>query len=339
MARIFIIITLLIFGTIGAMALFKDKGGNSPTPSEPQEEVIILSEAKVVEPTPPPVVEAPIIQLEEPVKVSTDTKNYPLSAEELPKADRVERLFTPSANQLPIVETIIYKSRVPWLKGRPAWISDYAAHYGTSRHFIARSLHGKGNYAKHEIANGNKFNVLKPEKDIEFYLLIDTSRSKLWLYAIDKDTNERILIKDYVVGLGRLDESKESGMLTPLGTYTLGNRIATYEPNTMGHYNGKKVEMIRIYGTRWIPFEKEVANATAPAKGFGIHGVPFVEDAKTGNLVEDLKSLGAYCSDGCVRLASPDIEEIYAIIVSKPATVELVSDFHQAKLPGREINP
>lgn len=251
------------------------------------------------------------------------------------EVDRVEQLFSKTGPNLPIVETITYKSRVDWLKGRPVWLSDYASHYATSKHFIARSLNGGRDYFKQDIADGNRFNVLRPGKKINFYLLIDTSRSKMWFYYIDLGANERVLLKTYAVGLGRFDSSKASGMLTPLGKYSLGSKIAIYKPKMMGFYNGAKTEMIRIFGTRWLPFEKELGGATAPAAGFGIHGVPWIPGDK-GELAENLDSLGKYESDGCIRLSTRDIEELFSIIITRPTIVELVKDFSEAKLPGVE---
>ena len=103
------------------------------------------------------------------------------------------------------------------------------------------------------------------------------------------------------MGLGRVDPSRQSGLLTPLGKYSLGDKIAIYKPKMTGFHNGQKVEMMRIFGTRWIPFAKEVADTTQPAKGFGIHGVPWKMNEKAQG-VEDKSSLGKYQSDGCIRL-------------------------------------
>lgn len=252
-----------------------------------------------------------------------------------PEVDRIEQLFSKTGPRLPIVETITYKSRAGWQKGRPVWLSDYASHYGTSKHFIARSLNGKKDYFKQDVAEGDRFNVLRPGKKINFYLLIDTSRNKMWFYYIDLGTNERVLLKTYLVGLGRFDNSKASGMLTPLGKYTLGSKIAIYKPKMMGFYNGAKTEMIRVFGTRWLPFDKDLGGSTAPAAGFGIHGVPWMTGDQ-GELVENLSSLGKYESDGCIRLSTNDMEELYAIVITRPTIVELVKDFYEAKLPGVE---
>ncbi len=327
----------MLFSIIGIAAYLKNQ-------TEKEPEIVVTAQNTDIAPIlididkEPEIIETP----EEPTagqQVKTDepiTASWPLASEGLPTGGNIDRLFTTSDKKLPVVKTISYKSRVSWMNGRPAWISDYATHYKTSRHFIARSLHGKGNYYKHDISNGDYFNVLDPDKDIEFYLLIDLSRCKCWFYVYDRDTHQRIFLKDYAVGLGRPDNLKSSGLLTPRGKYSLGDRIAAYQPKTTGYHNGKKIELIRVFGTRWIPFEQEISNTTSPAKGFGIHGVPWKEDPESGELKEDASSLGTYTSDGCIRMASDDIEEVYAIIAGKPSFVELVNDFHDAKLPGEE---
>lgn len=243
---------------------------------------------------------------------------------ELPSANRIDEFFNKKGQKFPFVETITYRSRVPWIKGRPAWLSDYASHYSTSRHFIARSLNGKPDYFKQDVAEGDRFNVLKPEKRIEFYLIVDTSRLRLWFYTIDLDNNQRVLVKDYAVGLGREDTKNSSGLLTPHGKFKLGSKIAIYKPTMSGWYAGKKVEMVGVFGSRWLPLEGE----SAP-KGLGLHGLPWKRNDQ-GDLVEEISSLGQYASDGCVRMATGDIEEIFAIVITRPTTVELVKDFHEA---------
>ncbi len=356
--RILGILAFFLFSAILIAFFFKgNKGtpsGVAQTQSKPPQEIELSREVRVAMPvkiapsrpaaTPEPVavVPQPTLPTAKPspepiptrsVSVSTPLPNTPpFPADPLPEADRIDELFRKDSKH-PLVETLTYKSRVDWQKGRPAWLSDYAAHYETSRHFIARSLRGKPAYLDQDIAEGDKFNILK--KDISFYLLIDTSRCKMWLYGVDGSNNERILLKTYKVGLGRQDSSKVSGLLTPLGKYTLGSKIAIYKPKVTGYYLGKKTEMITVFGTRWIPFDQEVACCTAPAKGFGIHGVPWSYDAK-GQLSEDRDSIGKYNSDGCIRMGTEDIEEVFAVVITKPATLELVKDFHDAQLPGKE---
>lgn len=323
------IFAAVLFAVIGMAALLKGgKGGStSELPETTPFEIELDSEIRMVSSAEKVPVQAPPPPVAVPPPPRHDIP--------LPSADRIQEFFNKVEPRFPIVQTITYKSRVPWQKGRPAWLSDYASHYSTSRHFIARSLNGKADYLKQDVSEGGRFNVLNPDKRIEFYLLIDTSRSKMWFYYLDLDSNERVLVKTYDVGLGRIDSTKPSGMLTPLGKYRLGDKIAIYKPKMTGFHNGKKVELVRVFGTRWIPFEKEIGECTASPDGFGIHGVPWVSGEK-GDLIENLDSLGKYESDGCIRLATADIEELFAIIITKPTTIDLVKDFYEANLPGVE---
>jgi hypothetical protein len=249
-----------------------------------------------------------------------------------PPVDRVEELFRTTDVHSPIVETITYKSHVPWLKGRPAWLSDYASHYRTSRHFIARSLNGKADYLKQDMSEGARFNVLRSDLRLQFNLVIDISRCQLWLYYQDLTHGEKVLLKSYHVGLGRPDANSNSGLLTPLGCYSLGDKVAIFKPKAMGLHQGQKTELIRVFGTRWIPFEEALGSTTTPAKGYGIHGIPWRENEK-GEFAEDRSSIGSYTSDGCVRLATADMEEVFAIILTRPTVIEIVKDFHNAVFP------
>lgn len=270
-------------------------------------------------------------------KTSASTAAALKKLDDFPTIDRIHQLFTTGPTKLPIVETISYSSSVPWLKGRPAWLADYAAYYATSRHFIARSLNGKPDYFSQKVSNGSRFNVFSKDKQIQFHLLIDLSRCKMGFYYVDLDTGERVLLKTYNVGLGRLDEKLPSGSLTPTGSYSLGSKVAIYKPGTVGYFQEQKAEMIRIFGTRWIPFGEELGDTSTSARGYGIHGTPWVQDPQTGALVENRDGIGKYDSDGCVRLALEDMEELFAIVITKPTFVEIVKDFHEAKLPGVEV--
>lgn len=319
--KLLALVSLLLFGMIGMVAFFK-KGSTEPVISAPIQvplEIELDQEIQTVIPAVTP-----------PAAVSED-KGQIVALADLPDGNRIEELFNKNGPKLPIVETVTYKSHVAWQKGRPAWLSDYASHYHTSRHFIARSLNGKPDYLKQELAEGDKFNVLRNDKNFEFYLVVDTSRCRMWFYYVDLDDKHKVLLKTYQVGLGRLDASKTSGLLTPLGKYTLGQRVATFKPKVMGMHLNKKVEMITVFGTRWIPFEKEIANCTQPAKGFGLHGTPWVPGPQ-GVLTDRSDSIGKYESDGCIRLPLPDIEELYAIIISRPTTIEIVRDFSESSL-------
>lgn len=245
----------------------------------------------------------------------------------IPEVDRVKELFNLSAPKLPIVETVTYSSRAPWQKGKSAWLSDYASHYKTSRHFIARSLNQKADYFKQTVKEGDRFNVLKTDTHFAFHLILDLTALKMLFYYVDLDSQQAELIKTYPVSVGRPDHESPSGYLTPLGVYSLGDKVAIYDAKKVGFYQGKKTELIKIFGTRWIPFDKEIDHCTASAKGLGIHGMPWFEDPFTKDFREDLNSLCAHSSDGCIRLKTDDIEELYAIVVSRPTTIEIVKSY------------
>ena len=317
-AKYFLIGAGVLFGVIGFLGYQKRL---------PKEETDTTQIATVVQEIAIP--ENPPMKPTAPIVVASPSAP-PSSFDTLSNVDRVKQLFALDSSRLPIVETISYTSRVPWLKGRPAWISDYASHYETSRHFIARSLNKRADYLSQKVGPGDKFNVFKKGINLRFHLVIDLTKNKMRFYYEDLDTKERTLLKTYQVGVGRVDSQKASGYLTPIGKYELGEKIAIYKPGTMGFFQDQKAEMIRIFGTRWIPFEKELEGCSEPAKGFGIHGAPWVADPVTGQLIEDKSKIGKYDSDGCIRLAQEDMEELFAIIITKPTTVELVRDFSEA---------
>lgn len=330
--KLLVIIAVLLFGTVIVAAFVKgyndDSSSNTAAIATPVE-VVLERDALPLPAKPVKLNATASIQPTPTVTKATESPNLVEPKPEPPEANRIEEFFSVDGPKLPIVETITYKSRVAWQKGRPAWLSDYAGHYQTSRHFIARSLNGEADYFKQDLAEGDKFNVLRKDKNFQFYLLIDLSRARMWFYYEDLDKNERVLVKTYQVGIGRIDSTKKSGFLTPLGKYSLGNKIAIYKPKMMGFHNGDQVEMMSIFGTRWIPFDKEISGCTAPAKGFGIHGTPWNRHNK-GEFIQDKSSIGKYQSDGCIRLASQDVEELFAIIITKPTVIELVKDFYDA---------
>lgn len=307
LSKLFTLATLLVFTVIGVAAYSKNKPAKRISEPVALVEVVQEQEAEIPGAT-------------------EEAMDLPINDPSLPSANRIDELFNKREPRMPIVETITYKAYVPWKKGKPAWISDYASHYKTSRHFIARSLNNKADYEKQDVADGDKFNVLRDDKEFSFHLLVDILTSRMWFYYKDGETNEKVLIKSYDVGLGRPDPYSPSGILTPLGTYTLGEKVGIYRPKMMQYHQGENTEMIRVFGTRWIPFCDELKDCTADAKGYGIHGLPWKENEQN-ELVEDRQSLRQYASDGCIRLTTEDIEELFSIIITRPTTIEIVRGF------------
>jgi hypothetical protein len=323
MRKILFITVILALGGIGLKAIKK----NNDTKRVPKEQTAIIEAPKGADEQKP---------ISNPVLIDNQSiliRNEAVKAEQYvpiamqnegePKGDLIEKFFTTGKDKLPIVETITYKSRVPWIKGRPAWIADYASHYATSRHFIARSLHGKADYYDQRVSPGDSFNVLRSDKPINFYLLIDNSKCKMWFYYIDVDAKEKVFLKAYDVGLGSLKDNKT---ITPTGKFLLGDKVATYKPGMPGYFHNEKVEMIKIFGTRWIPFKEAMGECSDIAKGYGLHGLPCDINPETKEVVERVDLLGKYDSDGCIRLAKDSIEELYSIVISRPTIVEIVED-------------
>ena len=334
--RIILIGSLCMFTGIGILSIVKKKNTTIDQPSVTREQATAiqgmaekqsLAIHNLAEKQSLPLREATQKQEHAQLIINTD--------EEEESIDRSPQFFSLGINQLPIVETIAYSSRVPWLQGRPAWIADYAQHYKTSKHFIARSLNKKADYLTQKVASGDRFNVLRQDVNFNFYLLIDLSRCRMWFYYVNLDTNHRVLLKSYKVGVGRLTEFSESGTLTPLGRFTLGRKVAIYKPGDQGLFQKEEVEMVRVFGTRWMPLEPIEQNTSRAYYGYGLHGAPWEGESP---LAENLEGIGIYGSDGCIRLSQNDIEELFSIVISRPTIVEIVRDKALVELPGKE-NP
>ena len=318
--------TIILFGAILGVAAWKKK--QAPTDIAPMQEgeTIVFSEPLDRQ------ISAP---LPEPIELATPSVAKEISPViEAPRADiaevdLIDRLFSlDPSHQLPIVETVSFTSRVPWLKGRAAWIADYAHYYETSRHFIARCLNQKADYFSQTVTPGARFNVFRKDIPLSFHVLVDLSNCRLLFSYVDH--GKKVLLKTYPVAVGRVDPTHPSGSLTPLGKYTLGQRVAIYKLGTMGIFRDQKTEMIRIFGTRWLPFDQEVEGCTKKAKGFGLHGAPWSTDAVTGQLVEERAQIGQKTTDGSLWLAKEDMEEVFAIVLTKPTIVEIVKELHDS---------
>ncbi len=320
--RGFILVSLLLLLVgFGVFMLCKKKPGSASLSVAGGVEKPILQGAKKSQ---PPQVKSLSPLSPSPVRPPLEGKVAEEHLGDLPSIDRIFELFTTGPLKLPIVQTVTYSSQVSWLKGRAAWVADYAAHYHTSRHFIARSLNGRPDYFSQVVQEGSRFNVFVPDKQIEFYLVVNLSRLQMVLYYFDIGTNERVLLKTYRVGAGKSDPSSLK-CVTPLGQFELGDRVAIYKPGTVGFHGGQEVEMITVFGTRWLPF----------GEGLGIQGAPWVKN-EAGTLVENQSVIGKYLSEGDIYLEHEALEELFAIVVTKPTHVQIVKNFSESQLPGRE---
>ncbi len=106
--KLLALLSLCLFGLIGVLALFKERSAAPPSMQLIQIplEVDLDKEIQTVVPAFAP----------HPAFSSSDEAQE-AAALELPHADRIEELFNKKDPKLPIVETITYKSHVPWQKG------------------------------------------------------------------------------------------------------------------------------------------------------------------------------------------------------------------------------
>lgn len=332
--KIFLTVSISLFALIGVLSLVKR--ANVPTKKEQgasvsRQEVDLSLLGRQPEPvraTPPP--------RNNPPPPPASVEEHAVVIEHEAEPEGLSSLFAKNAN-CPIAETVIYKSHVPWKHHKLAWLIDYAQHYRTPLDFIYRSLNGNGDFSPKNVSEGTPIRVLKKDLPFRFHLVISLSSCRLRLYYVIPKDRRVVFLKSYQIGLGRKDPSHPSGYLTPTGVYQLGSRVGVFRPRMTGMYRGNKVEMIRVFGTHWIPFEKEIRDCSEPAKGLGIHGVPMNRDERTGALVENISSLGHYESDGCIRLASKDVHELFAVISTRETLVEIVPTFQQSALMRGEI--
>lgn len=131
------------------------------------------------------------------------------------------------------------------------------------------------NLASDKILPGKKIKIW----NAPFSILVDKSQNILLL-----KTDEEI-IKTYVVSTGKNN-------CTPAGTFKVTSKLM----NPTWFKAGAVVPASspdNILGTRWMGFD---------LAGYGIHGTT------------EPQQLGKQVTQGCVRMANPDVEELYTII-------------------------
>ncbi|MCM8792348.1 MAG: L,D-transpeptidase family protein [Candidatus Omnitrophica bacterium] len=133
-------------------------------------------------------------------------------------------------------------------------------------------------------ANNLKSDRIYPGKKIKiwnqpFSIIIDKSENTLVLKS-----NEEI-IKTYVISTGENNS-------TPTGIFKIVTKIKNppwYKVGTVVPPSSPE----NILGSRWLGFD---------VKGYGIHGT------------NDPQNLGKSVTQGCIRMANQDVEELYTII-------------------------
>ncbi len=131
------------------------------------------------------------------------------------------------------------------------------------------------NLANNKIFPGRKIKVWTAP----FSVLIDKSQNTLILKSDEE------VVKTYIVSTGKNNS-------TPVGSFKITSRLTDptwFKAGTVVPAGSPE----NILGTRWLGFDQP---------GYGIHGTT------------EPQTLGRQVTQGCVRMANPDIEELYAII-------------------------
>lgn len=146
--------------------------------------------------------------------------------------------------------------------------------------------------------------VLQVGDDQKNVLVVDTSRSRMYVY--ENQGGQLRFITDYYISQGRygVNKSREGDQRTPIGVYYVNARIP-----------GPKLP--DFYGTGALPLnypnEWDKRNGRS-GSGIWLHGTP-----------SDNFSRPPLSSDGCVVLANPDLQSLYSTAeVGK--TVVVISD-------------
>ncbi|MDD5431722.1 MAG: L,D-transpeptidase family protein [Candidatus Omnitrophica bacterium] len=162
-------------------------------------------------------------------------------------------------------------------------LAKIAREFNTTTDLIIKSNNLPGD----RISPGKKIKVW----NAPFTIFVDKSQNSLILKTKDEE-----IIKTYTVSTGANNS-------TPVGTFKIVEKIANppwFKPGATQPIPAGNPE--NILGTRWL-------GLSIPS--YGIHGTV------------DPQSLGRQVTQGCVRMANPEVEELY-IIVPKGTEVTIV---------------
>jgi murein L,D-transpeptidase YafK len=128
---------------------------------------------------------------------------------------------------------------------------------------------------------------LQPEQ--KHVLVVDSRRSRLYVYA--NDGGKPRLIADYYVTLGKngIEKQKQGDQKTPVGVYHV---TANLPRNKLSDFYGSGAFPIN-YPNEWDRRQSRTGH------GIWLHGVP-----------SDVYSRPPRASDGCIVLANPDLESL-----------------------------
>ena len=133
--------------------------------------------------------------------------------------------------------------------------------------------------------------LLQLQSDQRYAIVVDTQKSRLYLYENDAKTGRPHFVADYYVTQGKLgaEKIKEGDKRTPIGVYHVTSSL---EPRKIGDFYGSGAFPISY------PNEWDKRNGKS-GHGIWLHGTP-----------SDTYSRPPKASDGCVVLANTDLNQL-----------------------------
>ncbi|QEL64541.1 hypothetical protein OTERR_10650 [Oryzomicrobium terrae] len=133
--------------------------------------------------------------------------------------------------------------------------------------------------------------LLQLQSDQRYAIVVDTQKSRLYLYENDAKSGRPHFVADYYITQGKLgaEKSKEGDKKTPIGVYHVTSSL---EPRKIGDFYGSGAFPINY------PNEWDKRNGKS-GHGIWLHGTP-----------SDTFSRPPKASDGCVVLANTDLNQL-----------------------------
>ncbi|WP_020182688.1 murein L,D-transpeptidase family protein [Methylotenera sp. 1P/1] len=135
--------------------------------------------------------------------------------------------------------------------------------------------------------------LIQLDSSQRYAVVVDTSKSRLFLYAKQEDGQLKY-IADYYVTIGKngIDKKLQGDKRTPLGVYFASSKLSGPLPDMYGE------------GAYPLNYPNEIdVNEKRNGSGIWLHGTP-----------TDTYSRPPRASDGCVVLSNPDIKSLHPIL-------------------------
>jgi|APTNR8051073442_1049403.scaffolds.fasta_scaffold00052_23 lipoprotein-anchoring transpeptidase ErfK/SrfK len=267
----------------------------TPPPATPE----VAPTPSAVDPTPAPVtpVAVPVVEATPPPAPATPDL---AAAEEARKAGRLQEARekaqavldqNPGSAEAEQLLGVIHTELIFSPRPMPEK-SDYTVQPGDSLDRIARQY-------------GTTVELIQKGNNVRGALIKSGDRMRVfsgsWAIRVNKTRNDLVLtlngkfFKRYRVGTGEYSK-------TPVGEFRIVDRLA--QP-TWWHPDGRTIpfgDPENLLGTHWLALD---------IKGYGIHGT------------WEPDTVGKQSSLGCVRLANPDVEELFTLVtIGTPVIIE-----------------